>query len=145
MNFQAGLTFPHIGSRIFERFDKAAKLSDEESDAYFEYSASVERFGEKKRANHHLLGHSDNVQGDMQLEAQLVTNGLYCGNSTGYKDPRRKTLEATADDWTLLLQLDSDDKGEFMWGDAGMLYFWIRKQDLAENRFDRIWMTLQCG
>jgi uncharacterized protein YwqG len=32
-----------------------------------------------------------------------------------------------------------------MWGDAGMLYYWIRKQDLAEDRFDRIWMALQCG
>jgi len=81
----------------------------------------------------------------MQLEAQLVTNGLYCGNETGYKDPRRKALESGADDWMLLLQLDSDNTGEFMWGDAGMLYYWIWKQDLAANRFDRVWMTLQCG
>jgi uncharacterized protein YwqG len=80
----------------------------------------------------------------MQLEAQLVTNGLYCGNETGYKDPRRKGLESGADDWMLLLQLDSDDAAEFMWGDSGMLYYWIRKQDLASSRFDRVWMTMQC-
>ncbi len=82
---------------------------------------------------------------DMQLEAQLVMNGLYCGNSSGYQDPRRKQLEDGADDWVLLLQLDSDDTGGFMWGDLGMLYYWIRSGDLAERRFDRVWMTLQCG
>jgi uncharacterized protein YwqG len=80
----------------------------------------------------------------MQLEAQLVTNGLYCGNASGYEDPRRASLEEHADDWILLLQLDSDDVGNFMWGDSGMLYYWIRKQDLCELRFDRVWMALQC-
>ena len=145
IKLRAGLTLPHLGSRIYREFEKRANLNDEESEAYFDYSKKTERFGQSKAANHHLLGHSDNVQGDMQLEAQLVTNGLYCGNQTGYKDPRRQNLEVDADDWILLLQLDSDDTGEFMWGDAGMLYYWIRKQVLAEDRFDRIWMALQCG
>ncbi|NNJ25645.1 hypothetical protein LzC2_17180 [Planctomycetes bacterium LzC2] len=54
----------------------------------------------------------------------------------------------------LLLQLASDfgddsdpaDQGfEMMWGDLGMLYWWIRREDLAARRFDRVWMTLQCG
>jgi uncharacterized protein YwqG len=31
-----------------------------------------------------------------------------------------------------------------MWGDAGRLYFWIRKQDLAEQSFDAVWAILQC-
>ncbi len=145
IDLRAGLTLPHIGSRVYGHFDQLANLNDSEAEAYFAYSEEVERLGGPKRGNHHLLGHSDNVQGDMQLEAQLVTNGLYCGNETGYKDPRRKALEAGADDWMLLLQLDSDDTAEFMWGDLGMLYYWIRKQDLAENRFDSVWMTLQCG
>ena len=61
-----------------------------------------------------------------------------------YRDPRRKALEPGADDWGLLLQLDSDETAGFMWGDVGMLYYWIRKQDLAKNRFDRVWMAQQC-
>ena len=139
-----GLTLPHMGSRAHEQFDKLAGLHDGEADAYFNFTGEVERLDSQRDGNHHLLGHADNVQGDMQLEAQLVTNGLYCGNESGYKDPRRKALEAGADDWMLLLQLDSDDAAEFMWGDSGMLYYWIRKQDLALNRFDRTWMTMQC-
>jgi uncharacterized protein YwqG len=81
----------------------------------------------------------------MQLEAQLVSNGLYCGDPSGYNDPKAKELEAGADDWLLLLQLDSDDHADLMWGDVGMLYYWIRTDDLINRRFRRSWMTLQCG
>ena len=50
-----------------------------------------------------------------------------------------------AADWRLLLQLDSDDGVDFMWGDAGVLYFWIREADARAMRFDRVWLVLQCA
>jgi uncharacterized protein YwqG len=31
-----------------------------------------------------------------------------------------------------------------MWGESGILYFWIRRDDLRARRFDKVWMTLQC-
>jgi len=31
-----------------------------------------------------------------------------------------------------------------MWGDSGMLYLWIRKQDLAVRDVSRTWLSLQC-
>ena len=31
-----------------------------------------------------------------------------------------------------------------MWADAGMLYYWIRDDDLAAQRFDRAWCVMQC-
>lgn len=46
--------------------------------------------------------------------------------------------------YTLLLQLDSDiseDGPRWMWYDAGLLYFWIKPEDLAAKRFDRIKLT----
>jgi uncharacterized protein YwqG len=91
-----------------------------------------------------MLGAPHVIQGDMPLECQLVTNGLYAGNASGYKDPRRKELEPGSADWTLLLQIDSDDNAKMMWGDAGMLYVWIRHQDLASRNFDKAWIILQC-
>ncbi len=46
----------------------------------------------------------------------------------------------------MLLQIDTDEQGpDWMWGDMGCLYFWIRKQDLDERNFDRIWAVLQCS
>jgi uncharacterized protein YwqG len=95
---------------------------------------------------HCLFGYPMPVQGNgMDLECQLASNGLYCGDATGYQDPKAKTLEAGRSDWMLLFQLDTDDDTGMMWGDCGMIYFWIRKQDLKEGRFDKCWLILQCG
>jgi uncharacterized protein YwqG len=81
----------------------------------------------------------------MDLECQLVTNGLYCGNPSGYHDPRRKVLEQGRDNWTLLLQVDSEDENGMMWGDLGKLYYWIKKEDLKNGNFNNVWVILQSG
>ena len=94
---------------------------------------------------HRLLGHPDPLQGDMQLECQLVSNGLYCGNPSGYSDPRAKTLRRGAVEWRLLLQVDSDDDAGMMWGDGGRLFFWITNTALRNRRWDQCWLVLQCG
>lgn len=93
---------------------------------------------------HQLLGHSDNIQGNMELECQLVSHGLYCGDETGYQDPRAQTLAPGASDWLPLMQIDSDDLCNWMWCDCGILYVWIRQQDLAARNFDNCWVILQC-
>lgn len=135
-------TLPHFGSRAYEDLESCADLPD----AYVEFVHEFERRAYQDDGGlHRMFGHSANVQGDMQLEAQLVSNGLYCGDSSGYQDPRALFLGPGAADWVLLLQLDSDDDARMMWGDAGMLYFWIRRTDLAARRFERVWATLQCG
>jgi uncharacterized protein YwqG len=95
---------------------------------------------------HQILGHPRPVQGDgMELECQLATNGIYLGGPEGYQDPRRAALEASAKDWKLLLQLDTDDDTGWMWGDVGTLYFWIREQDAARADFSKVWMVFQCS
>lgn len=45
-------------------------------------------------------------------------------------------------DWALLLQLF--EVGDMIWGDAGALYWFIHRDDLHANRFDRVWMITQC-
>ena len=32
-----------------------------------------------------------------------------------------------------------------MWGDCGMLYFWVREEDARKADFSRVWMVLQCS
>ncbi|MCX5659653.1 MAG: YwqG family protein [Planctomycetota bacterium] len=92
---------------------------------------------------HRCAGHPEEVQGSMQLECQLVTNGLYCGDSQGYKNPRAEELAKGADEWRLLLQVDSDDRLNWMWGDAGRIYFWARQEAIEAKRFDEAWAILQ--
>ncbi|HEY6944470.1 MAG TPA: YwqG family protein [Candidatus Acidoferrum sp.] len=93
---------------------------------------------------HQLLGWPKVIQNEMELECQMVTNGIYMGDTSGYKHPRRAELEKSKQDWILLLQVDSDDDAQMMWGDAGMLYFWIRRQNLERADFDSAWCILQC-
>ncbi len=98
------------------------------------------------RQIHRAGGHPQEVQCDIRLECQLVTNGIYCGNPSGYKDPRRAELEKGALDWRLLVQFDSDeDKLGWMWGDVGRVYFWARQQDIDATDFNNSWAILQCG
>jgi uncharacterized protein YwqG len=94
---------------------------------------------------HRCGGHPQEIQNDMRLECQLVTNGIYCGDPSGYRDPRRSLLEKGAADWQLLLQVDSDEKRlGWMWGDAGRVYFWARQQDIEAADFEGAWSLLQC-
>jgi uncharacterized protein YwqG len=108
-------------------------------DKYAEFAASYERRQgpPMSDANHHFLGYSENIQNDMQLQAHLVSNGAGAGG------PIAEELKEGASDWVLLLQLDSDPSANLNWGDAGMLYFWIPRQDLRDKRFDRVWAILQ--
>jgi uncharacterized protein YwqG len=93
---------------------------------------------------HRCGGHPQDIQGDMRLECQLVTNGIYCGGPSGYQDPRRQLLEPGAADWELLLQIDSDpDRLGWLWGDNGRVYFWVRRQDLSTFHFDNSWSIMQ--
>jgi len=94
---------------------------------------------------HRCGGYPEEVQNPMQLECQLVTNGVYCGDSSSYQDPRSKSLAGGACDWQLLLQIDSDENRlGWMWGDAGRVYFWNRRQDIEQSTFDNSWAILQC-
>jgi uncharacterized protein YwqG len=95
---------------------------------------------------HRLFGWPEQIQGDMQLECQLVSNGLNCGDGTAYQDPRAHALKEGAKDWRLLLQVDTDDENPgWMWGDVGRIYYWIHKDDLANRRFGKVRVILQCS
>jgi uncharacterized protein YwqG len=131
------------GKSIPEPLDhmQSLGLSDERQDQGLEFYG---RYSEGGSPKHQLLGHPMPIQGDMQLECQLVSNGLYCGDPSGYNDPRAKELESGASQWRLLLQVDTDEDSEMMWGDCGRLYFWIRDEDLRKRNFGAVWMILQC-
>ena len=144
----AGLTRQAVAFRAIRTFPswerpevEALRLTDAEAEILIEARDAV--YG--ALPHHQVGGFPDPVQGDeMELECQLVSNGLYCGDSSGYSSPQAAALRAGVQDWRLLLQFDSDDGLGVMWGDAGLLYFWIREQDARAGRFDRAWVVLQC-
>jgi hypothetical protein len=119
----------------------ALGLSWDESDAYLDVRGGVDQ---GVPTEHRLLGWPDIVQNpEMELECQIASTHI----EWSWKDLERLRAEpapATAE-WRLLLQLASDDAAGMMWGDLGLLYFWIREPDLAARDFSRVWMIMQCG
>lgn len=95
-----------------------------------------------------LLGWPDIIQNNMTSECELISHGFYLGS--GWEEiPKNDIKEAedtSIDSWRLLFQLDvvMDEDFELMFGDCGRLYFYIRKVDLQERKFDRIWLISQC-
>ena len=117
---------------------------DDHEDAICEIRGEL--MGEQGEGVHRLLGVPTQVQGEMQQECQLVSNGIYCGDEPDASlKPQIEELLENADDWRLLFQIDSDDNPDWMWGDMGCLYFWIRHQDLARRDFAKVWCVLQCA
>lgn len=98
---------------------------EEEEENYFNFRQELvqpEDEDGKVMPAHYMLGEPMSIQNDVFEE--LFEDG---------KDP------------VLLFQIDSDEEDmEVMWGDSGMLYFCMEKEDLMEKRFDRVRFTLQC-
>jgi len=139
MQFQAVETLPNW-RWICEFAPEHAAVGDGES-----YLELVAEWDTLNKSAHRLLGHSSLIQEPWELLNQLVTNGLYCGDSSEYSDPRAAALKAGAKDWRLLLQIDTDTDGPgWMWGDVGMIYFGIPEPALRAREFDKAWLTLQC-
>ena len=138
---EAGITFESrvdllsTDSDICDDLD----LPDEEMDDYFDW------LEEREGGCNKLLGHSDNIQGGMELECEYVTHGLYCGDPSGYQKAKALGLHKNAARWTLLMQVESNEDIGMMWGDLGRLYLWITEEDLKAKRFDKCWLILQCG
>jgi hypothetical protein len=132
------VTLPNDQDQAVERLG----LNAEERERYADF---LETWRPQDPPLHRMGGHPEPVQGDPKLEAQLASRGLDCGSPGGYERGKELGLWAGATNWKLLLQVDSDESAGMLWGDAGCLYFLIREQDLAQAKFDKVWLILQCG
>jgi uncharacterized protein YwqG len=117
-------------------------------DAAFRYADVLRTWKDPHGLNtgavHRLLGHPDQIQGDMMLECQLASSGIYVGNSKGYQSDAAQRVRTGANEWRLLLQIDSDERSKMMWGDVGRIYYWVRDADLRAHSWERVWLCLQC-
>ena len=56
--------------------------------------------------------------------------------------------ESEDENWVLLLQIKSeytlDYDDEFLWGDGGVIYIYIKEKDLIARNFDNIKLDMQC-
>ncbi|MFO0820709.1 MAG: YwqG family protein [Pirellulales bacterium] len=110
----------------------------ESSTSYPSYERNLVSFADDD-AEERYLEFCSSLPSDIQLggyprPVQSDIMELDCVNALGLGKP---------DEWVLLLQLF--EIGNMVWGDAGALYWFIHRDDLAENCFDRVWMVTQCA
>lgn len=91
-----------------------------------------------------LLGYSDAIQSsekEMAKQCETATRGYQFESQIS--DWELVEIADNAPDWILLFQMHGIN-GQPQFGDDGNIYFWIRKQDLANKDFSKIWLILEC-
>jgi uncharacterized protein YwqG len=134
LHFAHEITLPQQPELEIPHFD----WTDEEQDHYEQLLSTFPDPADHAAIHHRLLGNSDTLQDDMRLQCQLTSHGV-----VDMDDPRVDELSKGAMDWQLLLQVDSDEHAGMRWANAGMLYYWIRQEDLRARQFDHTWLVLQ--
>lgn len=124
---------------------RSLDLSPDERESYF-FQVHEQWVARTMETFHRIGGYPVCIQPakDPKLEAHLVSQGLYCGDQSGYREGKERGLWPGAAEWELLLQVDSEGGIGMGWGDDGRLYFLIDKSDLRQRRFEKAWMILQC-
>jgi len=136
LSFETIFSLPDVWTLLPTR-ESREEFSDEERGVY-------QNFTEQNRPKHQLLGHSWNIQDDPRYTAQFASNGVYMGSPAYKNDPRTPELLKGLDDWQLLWQIDSDDRLDFMWGDDGMLYIFVKREAVQKADLSSAWLDLQC-
>lgn len=120
---------------------EALGLSDEELDEYESFIDGI--YGDTPR--HQLCGNPSTIQGEgMALLCQLASSGHYCGGDWSHLSDVMPRMEEEAKRWRLLLQVDTDDELGFVWGDAGMVYFWAPEDLHGRLQIGAAWVAMQC-
>ncbi len=142
LTFPSFALAPSVVTTVPDRWEPPIEaLWNADGDAVDELYEQLD--GGYESTGHRMFGWPDLIQRGMRLECQLAANGIDAGSGNLDGDPRVDVLRAGADDWRLLLQLETDEETGWFWVDGGRLYYWIRIQDLRAGRFDRVWMILQ--
>ena len=95
-----------------------------------------------------MLGYADEIQNEMEPECELYSRGIDGDVQEELSEEEEaEIVRNAADRWVLLFQMGTveDDETELMYGDCGLIYFWIRKEDLAARNFDNVRLILQCS
>lgn len=92
--------------------------------------------------NGQIGGYPHVVQNSMELQCELVCSGL-TATPAAYHSLAAMRAGREVRNWRLLAQIPSIEALNLMWGDGGMLYFWIKQDALQRREFSRSWLILQ--
>jgi uncharacterized protein YwqG len=97
----------------------------------------------RQSGQHQLGGHASFIQHPVEEE---VVQALYVNDDHGqFVRERWETAKSKVAEWRLVLQIDSDDGLDVMWGDVGMLYWAARQKDIDQDNWSNAMFNFQCS
>lgn len=126
-------TKPSLGK--IEIFQPCAVVCERE-DCLPDVGDDVEGFGPQNDSGRdHLSAIQENIR---------KSTGEPVHRLGGYPMPIQSGIQDDGN-WEFLLQLDSEEAGpDWMWGDAGRLYFWMCRNCREVGNLEHVWCTLEC-
>jgi uncharacterized protein YwqG len=125
------------------------ELADAEFDALDELDRAYESHLQgvaghwRLDGRHQLAGHARHIQ--HPVEEEVVQARAGCFDSGDFDRARWEAAKSQVPDWRLILQIDSDDGLDVMWGDVGTLYWAARRDDARADRWDDAAFNFQCS
>ena len=112
--------------------------------------AKWSRYDRAAGPRHRVGGWADPSQTEPAAPVALAAAGLVGPDGeVDHDDPHvRELADRADDDWFLLLQLDTDEGSDgtgWMWGDAGVMFFYARPDAIASGDFTDVWMNWDCS
>jgi uncharacterized protein YwqG len=95
----------------------------------------IENYFEHFEEGNKLFGNPHYIQGEVESECEYGSKGL----EFEQHDPKEVAK------WQLLLQVDSNNQCNMMWGDLGCIFFCIKQEDLEAHKWENHWAIMQCG
>ena len=137
LRFESRISLPSLGEYVYDDGEDYEWDDFQQCRAECGYFDAEKDFGDEPHIK--MFGYPDVIQNPMEEECERVTMGFLRDGNVSYT---ADAVYERSKDWTLLFQLHSNL--EFMFGDAGNIYFWIRKEDLRDRKFENVWFILQC-
>ena len=149
INFKSNISLPSYED-FFNLVEDKEELKDiTENEFYDIYHSAYDELSKKYLVPIEkyikLLAYPDVIQNSMEEECAAVARGFNMGG-IGYPKKYKEEIKKASKDWILLFQMDTVETSDYelMFGDCGHIYFWIKKEDLANKNFENIWLILQC-
>ena len=149
INFKSNISLPSYED-FFNLVEDKEELKDiTENEFYDIYHSAYDELSKKYLVPIEkyikLLAYPDVIQNSMEEECAVVARGFNMGG-IGYPKKYKEEIKKASKDWILLFQMDTVETSDYelMFGDCGHIYFWIKKEDLANKNFENIWLILQC-
>ena len=149
INFKSNISLPSYEDFFYLVEDKEELEDIIENEFYDIYHSAYDELSKKYLVPIEkyikLLAYPDVIQNSMEKECAAVARGINMGG-IGYPKKYKEEIKKASKDWILLFQMDTIETSDYelMFGDCGHIYFWIKKEDLANKNFENIWLILQC-